>query len=79
MNLKTLQMLVDRGYPLHLQTEPAGDHRLLLRRDDGTEAIYEDYNPRESLAQRLAHYPQPVWINGERLETRPRQNWPKHR
>ena len=76
MNLEILKMLADNGQPLVLTTERINNTLWATRkRGDRVAITVGKYSPPEwaleGLRDSLAHYPRPVTIDGERLETTP--------
>ena len=76
MNLETLKLLADDGSPLALTTQTINNKLWVTREGRGRTAItigsYASAEwALEGLRNALAHYPRPVTIDGERLETTP--------
>ena len=72
MKLELLKMLSDNGGPLHLTVHEEEGNFMISR--DGGPSLPEPASVQGAMnnfRNRLAHYPQEVTINGERLETTP--------
>ena len=70
MNLEALRLLRDNSRPLQVTLEET-ENEILLTRDGTTVSDQRSADALTDLKRALAHHPQEVWINGERLETTP--------